>query len=151
MKIAKVIFFILISTLCFNCAKKCPPSPFDILPPVLHFSIIDSEGNDLFFGENNIYDPNSVKIVTEQNEGWLGIDEWEKCFRLGIIKGKTSIFYVEFIPNRIDTIKIESCFLHWYEEPKGCRHFGIYKDDVFFNNIPICTDCSGETYKIEIK
>ena len=145
----KTLTFILISTLFFSC-KKCPPSSVEPQMSILFFSIIDSEGNDLFFGEESFYDPHSVKIVNEQGQEKLIVHEDNKCFSIWIVEGN-STFYVEFIPNRTDTIKIESRFLRWYEEHKGCRLWGIYKNDVFFNNIPICIDCPLENYlKIEI-
>ena len=153
----KAIIFILIPFLIFSC-KRCPPSAVDPELHILYFSIIDKDGIDLFFGENSIYDPYNVKIIVGQEQEELSqdnnlfINDSAECFNLWLNGGKTSIFYVEFIPNRIDTIKVESCFLKWYEETKGCRQWGIYKNDVFFNNIPICTDCFYHTtYKIEIK
>ena len=150
----KTILFILISTLSFAC-KKCPPTGADPPDPVLYFSIIDKEGNDLFFGENSTYDPQSVKITTEQGEPYeFKVDDrWGECFALWISQGKTSIFYVEFIPNRTDTIKVESHFVGWYEEPKGCRHYPINKYDIFFNGTQICADChiNNQIFKFIIK
>jgi len=158
MKTTIVIIFILISSLFFSCNNnKCPQvSAIYIQPPVLYFSIVDSEGNDLFFGENSIYDPHSVKITVGQGDQQLGginVNELNKCFSLGTIGGETFVFYVEFIPNRIDTIKTESPFAGWFEYPEGCRHHMIYKYNLYFNNVPICLVCDNnyEIYKIEIK
>jgi len=158
MKTIKLITFILISMLCFDCAQKCPPSAVDPHHPMLYFSVIDSEGNDLFFGENAIYDPYSVKIVAEQKDDYiecLRIYESENYFvlELACAKGAFKNFYAEFIPNKTDTIKIECHFVRWYEEPKGCRHFPINKYEIFFNDTHICTDCQifNQIYKIELK
>ena len=158
MKTIKAIIFILVTFLTFSCKEsnnKCPQvSALSIRPPTLYFSIVDSEENDLFFGENSIYNTDSVKFTVGQGKPQLGgiyVDEFEKCFGLGTIGGETFVFYVEFIPNRIDTIKTESLFIYWVEYPEGCRQFMTYKYNLYFNNTPICMECSEEIYKIEIK
>ena len=152
----KRIIFILIPLLTFSCNNnKCPhASAVDIRPPLLYFSIVDSDGNDLFFGENSIYDPHSVKFTVEpgnSQRGGVSVDELKKCFGLGTIGGETFVFYAEFVPDRIDTLKTESFFSGYFEHPEGCRQFMIYKYNLYFNNIPICMECSEEIYKIEIK
>ena len=148
-----ILSFILVSSLSFGC-KICPPSSVDPVFPVLLFTIMDKDGNDLFFGENSTYDPQSVKITTEQGEPYeFKVDDrWGECFALWISQGKTSIFYVEFIPNRTDTIKVESHFVRWYEETKGCRLWEIYNNDIFFNGISICKSvCLESLINIDIK
>ena len=143
--------------LSFSCNNKCPPSAIDFEPKSIQlwFSILDKDGNDLFFGENRIYDPYNVKFtgVVEEEKIPLKfsyVNEIDECFHLYGFYPKEApyIFYVEFTPNKVDTIKIESYVIGWYEEPKGCRHFEIYKDDIFFNDILICTDYSREILKI---
>ena len=146
---------ILVSILFFGC-KTCPPSAVEPRDIAFFFSLIDQEKNDLFFGENSIYNPYDVKFAVGQDEFpryWFGVHEMEQCFYLTDFypTREPYIFYMEFIHNRIDTIKIESRFTGYYEEPKGCQHFETYKDDVFFNNTQICTDCTNEIYKIKIK
>ena len=151
MKSTKIIIIILFSALCFSCGNKCDDYPaIDLTPPIFYFSIIDEEDNDLFFGKDSIYDPYNITL---EPEDWrLYIDEWTNCFGLLFIEGETSFFYAEFIPNRTDTIKVESRFVKWYEEPKGCPRYMIYKNDVFFNGELICTDCEeGQIYKIIVK
>ena len=151
MKTIRVLFFILVSTF-FSCSK-CPPSAVEPRDISFSFSLIDKEGNDLFFETDSPYDPYNVKFAVGHEERCLYVFEEEKCFRLlGFYPtGKPYVFYMEFIPDKIDTIKIESRRTGSYEEPKGCIHFDIYEDDIFFNNIQICTDCSsGKIYKIEI-
>jgi len=153
----KTIIYILISTLLFSC-NRCPPSSAEVDPkdPILFFSIIDGKENDLFFGEESKYDPQKVEISNapgETSNDWqLMVDEERQCFKIWIDQGKTSILYVEFIPGRVEKMKIESRFLRWYEEKKGCRLWGIYKNDFFINNnVTICTDCPLESYyKIKI-
>ena len=76
--------------------------------------------------------------------------EWENFFVLYSVpqEGKMHFFYLKFFSDKIDTIKIENHITNY----APCSNFPIYTYDVFFNNIPICTDCSnGEIYKIEIK
>jgi len=152
MKTKKVIIFILISILAFNCENKCSvknPDYIEIDPfePIFSFSIIDKEGTDLFFCVNSIYDPNSIKVVAEQ-----GISSWNDCFYIWIIEGKTNLLYVNFVPHKTDTIRIESHFAKWFEQPKGCIRFPIYKNDVFFNGEKICIDCdNNQIYKIVLK
>jgi len=145
----RTIISLLVLTLCFGC-KKCPPSSYDADPPVFYFSITDKEGTDIFFGENSIYDPYSVKNTDGQDE-WIEVDEWAQCFKLRFSLGNTSVFYAKFVLDKTDTIKIESHFLRWYEEPAGCRQFGIYNNEVSFNNTRICTECDYQVYKIKPK
>ena len=147
--------FILISVLFFGC-KTCPPSAVEPKDIAFFFSLVDQEGNDLFFGENSIYNPYDVKFAEGQDEYpqyWFSFHKKEQYFYLsGFYQtGEPYIFYMKFIDNRIDTIKIESRVTGYYEEPKGCRHFETYKEDVFFNNTKICTDCTYEIYKIKLK
>ena len=147
MKTIKIII-ILISTLFFSC-KTCPPSAVEPKSIKFFFSLIDDEGNDLFFGENSIYDPYNVKFAVGFN-----VHKEHKCFVLAGFypREEPYIFYIEFISGKIDTMEIENHYIGDYEEPKGCPRFGIYKYDIYFNNTLICTDCtSDEIYKIEIK
>ena len=151
MKIKKLEFYILISILCFSCAI-CPPSTEYPKQISFSFSITDKEGKDLFFGENSSYDPHNVKFAVGQEEEvpeyWFSVNESQKCFALNSFypMEKPYIFYLKFVPDRIDTIKIESRF----GKSERC-HLPPFNIDVFFNNIQICKDCSDKIYKIEIK
>ena len=154
-RIVAIIGFILIYIFTFSC-KRCPPSSVDPRDISFFFSLTDKDRNDLFFGGDSIYDPYSVKIAVGQNGEFRQIDisENKQCFYLGGFypKKEPYIFYIEFVPNKIDTIKIESRITGRYEKPKGCYHFDIYEDDIFFNNVLICKNCnSSEVYKIEIQ
>jgi len=152
--ISKIILF-LISIQLFSC-NQCPPTGAEPFDPIFSFSLVDKDGIDLFFGIDCIYNPDSLKITIDHNcssQYWyLEVDnKLEKCFNLYFPQGTNSIFYIEFVPNEIDTLKIESHFVKWYEEPEGCKHFPVYKNDLFFNNDLICSNCSGEIYKIIIE
>ena len=136
---------------------KCPPSAVEPKDIAFSFSIIDEEGNDLFFGKDAIYDPKNVRFTEDQGENWRNVEIVEKnvglhrvkCFNLG---GYYSpfVFFIEFIPNKIDTIKTESHITGYYD--KRCANLPIFTYDVFFNNIPICIDYSySEIYKIVLK
>ena len=149
MKTIKVIIFILISILYFGCA--CPPLAVEIRPLSFPFSIIDKEGKDLFFDENSIYDPHNVKFAVGQEEEfpqyWFQVDESQKCFRLYSFypRGKPYMFYMEFIPSKTDTIKINSR----YGKSERCDP-PSYNIEVFFNNTLICTECKyNQVHKIE--
>ena len=158
MKSIRVLLFILISSLYFSC--KCPPSAIELKDISFRFLFIDQEGNNLFFGKDNIYDPYNVKFAIGQEEEFsqslFGIYETNDTgayFYLGGFYPRETpyTFYIEFLPDKIDTITIHSYTAGYYEESKGCLHF-LYKYDIFFNNIPICTKCSDrEIYRIEIK
>ena len=78
----KTIIFILISTLLFSC--KCPPSAEEPQSISFFFSLIDHDGNDLFFGENGIYDPYNVKFAVRQESEFPQnlFYIYEKCFAL---------------------------------------------------------------------
>ena len=152
MKTIRVIIFMLILSLFFSC-KRCPPSSSDPKEPVFCFTITDEDGNDLFFGENSIYDPHSVKVTAAQEESQQShLIVGEMSFALWIDEGKTSILYVEFVPNRTDTIKIESQFMYWYEEHKGCKLWGVYKNVIYFNDVPVCSEncIDSKIFKISI-
>jgi len=159
MKISNFIIFILIVSVDFGCTKKCPPSSILPPPPIIPFFITDKDGNDLFFEDNSLYDPKNVKILYFNGEHYqTGIpikffyEEQGNYFELNFLSGGKSVYYIEFIPDKIDTIKIESHFVGSYEEPKGCIHFGIYENDFYFNDIEIFSDSpSVIIYKIEIK
>ena len=156
MKKTMAIIFILVAALCCNSCNnnKCinaDPCP-SIEVPALYISIVDSEGNDLFFGENSVYDPRDVVFIPAGGYGYpkyWNPEVSDICFALDFSEEKTSVFYVEFIPNRIDTIKIESSFEKWIEWSPCCGRYGIYKNDLFFNDIPVLLIDYG--YKIEIK
>jgi len=137
---------------------KCPPSDIDPKDIAFFFSIIDEEGNDLFFGKDAIYEPKNVKFTDDQDWiYWRNVEiveknvgfNIEKCFHLGGYYGPFVLF-LEFIPNKIDSIKTEKHITGYSD--KRCANFPIFTFDAFFNNIPICIDCSeSEIYKIVIK
>jgi len=152
----KTIIFIIIVTLFNSCNNgKCDNySALNLSPVALYFSIVDGDGNDLFFGEGAIYDPHNVKFTVGQGDPQLAgvnVDKSEQYFSLGTIGGETFVFYAEFIPDKIDTIKTESHFTGWHEHPEGCRHHAIYKYNLFFNDVQICIECSEEIFKIEMR
>ena len=158
MKKTGIIFIILIFA--FNSCRfiKCPPSCVEPKDIDFYFSIIDKDGNDLFFGEKSLYNPNNVKLITEQGDNifqeWFQVLENKKCFLLGgfYATGKPYIFPLIFFENKIDTIRIESIYIGNYEEPKGCVQFSIYENDIYFNNFLICKNFSDDNiYKIKIK
>ena len=159
MKKTRAIIFILVATMCYySCNQnKCDKNiEVDFCPPALFFTIIDSEENDLFFCENSVYDPRNVVFVPADGRGYLqywNSEFGDKCFALDFREGMTSVFYVEFVPNRIDTIKIESHFAGWFENPPGCRDYPIHKSDLFFNDILIISGFGYcyDIYKIELK
>ena len=149
----RTITFIMVATMCFSCDNKCKTdfSHSDPCWPVFTISVIDSEGNDLFFGENGIYDPRDVVFVPAGGRGYL--QYWMPysgdCFAL---IPSASIFYVEFIPKRIDTIRIEKHFAG-YAEYNACLSYEVYNYNVFLNNILVLNDIDycGGTLKIELK
>jgi len=152
MKTKRLAIIFLIFALCFSC-RICPPSAVEPQIPRLLFSIMDEEGNDLFFGDNSIYDPYTVKITSASGESWYIDVIVEKCFILRFSQNKTSTFNVVFVPNRIDTIKIESRKMGFYVEHANCPPvFDIYSNNVFFNDSLVCTDCCDrEIYKLLLK
>jgi hypothetical protein len=147
---AILLFFVTALSCDLKCRGYYPDQP---PPPMLLFSIVDEKGNNLFFGKDSIYDPRGIKVVSRQGGyGEFYINGWRECFSLTFDGENTYVFHIEFIPDRIDTMKIEGRFSHWVEDPQGCQQFRIYKGDLFFNNAPICINCSThEIYKIELK
>jgi hypothetical protein len=142
-----ILLFFTTGLSCNRC-RKPEPSPKDIH---FLFSVIDEDGNDLFFGESAIYDPYSVKLFVEQVEEtkyYLHVREGEKCFLLGGFYPVQNpyVFHIEFISNKTDTIKIKSRF-----GKSDCPPLPFF-NDVFFNDMLICTNCNElEIYKIELK
>jgi hypothetical protein len=144
-----------------NDKKKCDDyPPIDIRESELRFSVIDKEGRDLFFGKDSVYDPHNVKIINEQggaSTGWMFVDKQRECFKLLFFPMiRANFLYIEFIPDRIDTMKIESRKMGVFEFPKGCPRYEIFEYDFFFNDSVICTTCAcgysdDKIYKIELK
>jgi hypothetical protein len=136
MKTTKIILLTLIVIMYFGCDKKhCGPSAVDPVSNIgFLFSVVDVNGNDLFFGTDSIYNPNDVKFAAGQKKQDFWIQE-NRCFVLSCYPvEKSHTIYMEFIPNRIDTIKIKTYFDRYSEREEGCILFEIYKHDIYFNN-----------------
>lgn len=146
-----MIVLMVISALCFRCKSTvidCSTiEPKDI---ALKFSVIDNEGNDLFFGYSSIYDPYEVKFAVGQeyevSQDWFHVSE--NCFLLSgfypIRDENPYIFYMEFVPNDIDTLTVEYRIL-----PDKYKCFPFFEYDLSFNNIQVCVNCDiVEIYKI---
>ena len=153
----KAITFVAICIMLFSC-KRCPPSGVEPKDISLRFSLINQDEDDLIFGENRIYDPDNVKFTILRGEDEFNASYYinirDNCFDLccfHTMEEHPIIIHAEFIPDKIDTIKIESHVTGWYEEKKGCPIFETYKHDVFFNNILVGADYSGDILKIKMQ
>jgi hypothetical protein len=147
-----IFLFLIAAILHVSCNKQCPPSTVTPIKPIIYFSLTDSTGNDLFFGKDRIYDPQCVAVQNCFPFDMFFVDTVYKCFKLYLNGGRPSFYCAEFTPGNIDTIKIESRYTGWYEEPEGCRHFTVYENNFFFNNSPVCENCFyTRIYKIAIK
>ncbi len=146
MKKIKFILLLLIGAFCFSCTKCPQHSAVEPDEASFHFSVVDKNGNDLFFGNGSIYDSHNVKLVEYQ--GNFGVFEDENCF---LLKGfypqeKPYLFFIELIPNDTDTLVMNVYESAPFDE---CTGFGILHTTVYFNDSLICNDCSdNEIYKI---
>ena len=156
----KIIFSLAVLLLLFAaCEKKCrDASAVDPEIICFYFSLVDKDGNDLFFGKDSIYDPNNVKVASGQSDkfynlhiGWVSNIELQRCFVIEDVPDeKTRFFYLKIFSEKIDIIRLETNITGYGNDP--CVSFPIFTYDVFFNDIPICIDCSNNgIYKIEIK
>jgi len=134
--------------------KKCPPP--SAFPPLyyFYFSIVDNEGNDLFFGKDSIYNPRDVQIAYIPSRGLpegkkledelikISVSELNSCFEVMLFLGSHDVLiYLKLFSERLDTIRTAYRVIGHYEEPKGCRHHDYYEYDVYFNGKPICFSC----------
>jgi hypothetical protein len=151
MKKINFLIFIPFLLLCFcRSEPDLCGSPIDIS---VIFSVVDEDGNDLFFGETAVYCPDSVKFgyseddvsrnfyrtFTGYNNTFSGISG------LAPVPNESPIIlYVEFVPGEIDVLKI-MCRID-----KGKYEcFPRFDFDFFFNDVLICTNCSSyETYEL---
>jgi hypothetical protein len=127
--------------------------------PILNFTVTDSSGNDLFFGENSQYNAEGAKYSRIVHLHYENSDSFEikqtdwysipvskisdnnQCFSMvGFWDG--TVFF-EFIPGDIDTLIFIQNKIYRFSE---CYDTVVF--DAYFNDSLICIECSlSETFK----
>ncbi len=134
----KLIYALLFLLLLVSCNKPCDDCDTKI---VKYIMVLDSNNNNLIFGETSVYDSENVKLTSDnQSVEAIWINDIAKTIDF-LLKDEITTYYFFLNDVEVDTISFE---LAEKKDPNCCGNI-TYSEKTFLNGVAIS---NSDTIKI---